>query len=135
MAEVLPRLGHALLLRQRLVAIELQRGAPQSALAIVEASLTKTPGNVQWLLQMSEVLGLLDRRHEARECLKEALSTVNAGRSRRPTALRLVQRAEVRLAQGDRDGAIADVQTALKKGPSFPKARALATQLGLPGSS
>lgn len=129
LSELLPKLGHALLLRHRLVSIELQRGAGASALKIVDAALMTAPKNVQWLMRRAEVLRALQRPTEATHSLEQALKTVEFGLTRRPTALRLVQRAEVRLALGDRPGATQDLHSALQKSPKFAKARALAATL------
>lgn len=127
--DLLPKLGGALLLRRELVSVRLELGQGKAALALVDQALKFAPQDVDWLLQRSRVLKALSRGLEAHTTLQQALHTVDNAMLRRPTALRLAQRAEVRLELGDRAGASKDLTEALHKSPTFPKARALAAKL------
>lgn len=131
---LLPKLSGALLIRRELVAVERDRGQGEAALAEVDRALKFAPKDVDWQLERARILQSLRRPREAQQSLRVALASVNYAITRRPTALRLSQRAEVRLALGDRRGASDDIIEALRKSPSFKKAQTMASALNLPAA-
>jgi len=132
--DLMPKLSGALLIRRELVAMERDRGHGEAALAEVDKALKFAPKDVGWQLERARILQSLRRPEDAQQSLRVALASVNYAITRRPTALRLAQRAEVRLALGDRRGASDDIIEALRKSPSFKKAQTMASALNLPAA-
>lgn len=129
--QILAQVGDALLLRRALVALYLDLGRPEPALALVEAALAKEPRSAEWLMAKARALKVAGRPGAARETLIEALEIAEHAVERRATPLLIAQRAEVRLALGDRAGARRDLDLALHRGPPFPRAVELAAELGV----
>lgn len=130
LSDVLTRVQDALLVRRALVEVRLEQGQPQAALELVEEALTKNPRSVEWLLAKARALTASGEPETAHQTLLDALVLAEAAAQQRATPMLITQRAEVRLALGDRAGARRDLDLALTKGPPFPRALELSRELG-----
>ncbi len=122
------RTGSAVL---RSEAAELARraGRYDVALAHADALLAAAP-SVRWHVLRAAILYEAGREADARRALDRAASLADALVARRGTALALTERARVREARGDLEGARVDLAQAARLAPAWDVPRRLLAALG-----
>lgn len=127
--EAIKRLGHALVLSQALIDVEIQLGHYDAALTLIEAECNRAALKADWLLLRSEVLDRSGRKDEASDARSAALAEVNRVLARRQIGVHLVTRGRILLAMGRLAEARSDVDLALKKSPNYSAALELLNKL------
>lgn len=123
--DALSRFGGAAPVRVALARVEEARGRPREALVHVDALIAASRVAPRWLVRRAALLTALGRSREAAAALALAESHAERMVRRRRSALALLERGRVRLAQGRRAEAIRDLEQALRRAPRLTEARAL----------
>lgn len=125
----LSRLGGAVALRLELIGVETRAKRYDAALEQIDLAMRSSGNKVDWLLRRGDVNAAAGRPDVARRDREQALADCRQQVVRRPSSLRLYQRARAYHALGRRDEAIADLKAALRKTPRYGEARALLSTL------
>lgn len=127
--EGIDQLGGAIVLRERLVDVEVQRKQYDAALRVIDDQIAVSPVKTTWYLKRGDVLAAAGREAEAKADRQRALSEANRVLETRPTAVHLLSRARANLALGHISQALADARLAEKKAPKLAEARELVAQI------
>ncbi len=127
--EGINELGGAIVLRERLVEIEVRRKRYDAALKVIDDQLAVAPVKSEWYLRRGNVLAAAGRDADARADWKRALDEANRVLETRPTATHLISRARANLALGYSQQALSDARLAVQRSPRFAEARALLEQI------
>ncbi len=127
--EGLAALGGAVVLRDRLVDVELRQKNYDGAIRVIDEQIAVTPVRTEWLLRRAEILATAGRAADARRDRMLALDEANNALARRTTANHLVSRAKVFWALGRLDEARKDLQLALDQSPRMDEARGMLAKL------
>lgn len=122
--------GGAVVLRLALIDVETKLGRFQSALACVDEAIRSSTNNAGWYLKRAAILEQSGDLAGASLAREQALADVNRILAKRATAIHLVTRAEVYLAQGRTRDARTDLRLAIEKSPRYARAGELLAQLG-----
>lgn len=127
--EGLAVLGGAVVLRDRLIDVELRLKHYDGAIRVIDDQLAVTPVRTDWLLRRAEILATAGKAADARRDRMLALDEANRALARRTTAIHLVSRAKVYWALGRLDEAKKDLQLALDQSPRMDEARGMLAKL------
>lgn len=127
--EGLAALGGAVVLRDRLINLEILRKNYDSALQAIDDQLAVTPVKTEWLLRRAQILSVAGKAADAERDRLRALDEANRSLSKRSSAIHLVSRARANFALGRLDEAIRDLRLALDQSPRMDEAHALLRQI------
>jgi tetratricopeptide (TPR) repeat protein len=117
--------GGAVLLREAAAELALKRGNHDRALRHVAALIEHARVDTRWELMRGRILQKAGRPDQAREARERALKSAGGLLEVRRSAAAFMSRGRARLALGQREAAIADLQRALQQAPHLQRARAL----------
>jgi len=122
----LAKLGvNTLVLKERLIAVEIARGNYAAALDLVEDEIARVPVKTPWLLRRAELLDLMGWPQQAEVTRREALDEANRVLARRSTAINRLARAKAYIALDKNDDANCDLQLIVEQAPQLKEAQDL----------
>ena len=121
--------GGAVVLRDRLIELEIRRKNYDAAIAIIDDQLAVTPVRSDWYLRRSEILDMAAKPSEAGKDRLRALDEADRAMSQRPSAIHLMSRARALESLGRLDEAKKDLQAALDQAPHLEGAADMVARL------
>lgn len=130
----LDRLGGAVLLAERLIQVDVQRGHGHDALATIDAAMAHASVKTAWMLRRADVLARLGRSAEADAARRSALEEADRVLAGRDSSIHRVSRARALAALGRTGEARVELDNVLARTPAYEEARALRDSLATDGS-
>ena len=130
--EGLARQGGAVTIRQALIRAEIARREYAAALQLIDEALGGAPVRTHWHLRRAEVFDAAGKAEKTQAEREGALTEANRALKQRPTAMNLLSRAQVLVAQERLEDAKSDLKLALETTPRLAAARKLLEQLETP---
>lgn len=122
--------GGAVVLRDRLISIELARKNYDAAIRIVDDQIAVTQVRTEWFLRRAMLLEAAGRNNEAHKSRLDAVDEATRALAKRPSAIHMLARARANLALGRIIESKRDAESALEIAPGLTEAQVLLSELG-----